>query len=58
MIKKMSDMISNDKELFLEATKQAMKRKHGVEWADIETPPIYSNIATRPLLLSSLYVFG
>ena len=36
MIKKMSDMTSHDKKLFLEATKQAMKREHGVEWADIE----------------------
>ena len=55
MIKKMSDLTSNDKERFLEATKQAMKREHGVEWADIETPPIYSNIATRPSSRHSMF---
>lgn len=36
MVKKISCLTSHDKKLFLEATKQAMKREHHVELADIE----------------------
>ena len=36
LIKKITDMTPQDKKMFLEATKQSMKREHGIEWADIE----------------------
>ncbi len=36
MRKRMSELTERDKELFLEATKQARKRNHGVEWSVIE----------------------
>ena len=36
MLKKISELNEQEKEQFLEATKKAMKREHGVDWAFIE----------------------
>ncbi len=36
MLKKISELTDQEKEQFLEATKKAMKREHGVDWSFIE----------------------
>ena len=36
MLKKISELTEQEKERFLERTKQAMKKEHGVDWAFVE----------------------